>query len=155
MMWLLTILTLLALATAGFALMRANRVDHNARAAIAAIRRHSNLPQPTAAPVGAAASGEAGLRVVPDAVAEVDPAALRHVGLVRYDAFADIGGRLSYSLALLDGDGDGVVLSAIQGRDETRSYAKQIIGGQGESALSPEEEDAVRAAMTDSDGGQS
>lgn len=155
MTWLLTILTLLALATAGFALMRANRVDQNARAAIAALRRHANLPMPATDAAVVSAAGEPGLAVVPDVTGTADGAVLRHVGLVRYDAFADVGGRLSYSLALLDGTGDGVVLSAIQGRDETRAYAKQIIAGQGESTLSPEEEDAVRRALNDTDGSQS
>ena len=72
--------------------------------------------------------------------------ALRHVGLVRYDAFADAGGRLSWSLALLDDDGNGVVLTAIHGRSEARSYAKSIAGWRCDHPMSPEEEDAVASA---------
>lgn len=73
---------------------------------------------------------------------------LRNVALVRYDAFEDISGRLSFSLALLDDDGDGVALTAITGRSDTRIYAKGISQGAGEHALSPEEEQAVAAALS-------
>ena len=72
--------------------------------------------------------------------------ALRHLGLVRYDAFADVGGRLSWSLALADDAGNGVVLTAIHGRSEARSYAKSIAGWSGTQPMSPEEEEAVRSA---------
>jgi len=72
--------------------------------------------------------------------------ALRHLGLVRYDAFADAGGRLSWSLALADDAGNGVVLTAIHGRSEARSYAKSIAGWKSGQPMSPEEEEAVRSA---------
>ena len=72
--------------------------------------------------------------------------ALRHLGLVRYDAFADVGGRLSWSLALADDGGNGVVLTAIHGRSEARSYAKSIAGWSCSQPMSPEEEEAVRSA---------
>jgi hypothetical protein len=76
--------------------------------------------------------------------------ALRHLGLVRYDAFASggpsVGGRLSWSLALLDDGGNGVVLTAIHGRSEARSYAKSITGWSCDQPMSPEEEDAVASA---------
>jgi hypothetical protein len=73
-------------------------------------------------------------------------ASLRHVAVVRFDAFGDMGGRLSFSAALLDDAGDGLVLTSIHGRGETRTYAKGLAGGGSEHALSPEEEQAVRAA---------
>jgi len=72
---------------------------------------------------------------------------LRNIALVRYDAFADISGRLSFSLALLDERGDGVTISAIAGRTDTRVYAKGVAAGKGEHELSPEEHQAVSAAM--------
>ena len=72
--------------------------------------------------------------------------AFRHLGLVRYDAFNDTGGRLSWSVALLDQAGDGVVLTAIHGRSEARSYAKSVSGWSSDQPLSPEEESAVSAA---------
>ena len=72
---------------------------------------------------------------------------LRNVALVRYDAFAEMAGRMSFSLALLDDGGDGVTLSAIAGRCDTRVYAKGIRSGTGEHGLSPEETQAVKAAI--------
>lgn len=78
--------------------------------------------------------------------------ALRHLGVVRYDAFGDTGGRLSWSVALLDDRGDGVVLTTIQGRGESRSYAKPIDAGVSSAPLSAEEEQAVGQARIGSPG---
>jgi len=69
--------------------------------------------------------------------------AIRHVSVVRYDAFADMGGRMSFSAALLDDAGDGLVLTSINGRTETRTYAKGVKAGHSEHALSPEELQAI------------
>lgn len=69
--------------------------------------------------------------------------ALRHVAVVRYDAFGDMGGRLSFSAALLDDAGDGLVLTSINGRTETRTYAKGVKGGESDHLLSPEELQAI------------
>jgi hypothetical protein len=69
------------------------------------------------------------------------------VGLTRYDAFDDAGGQLSYSAAFLDEAGDGVVLSTLNGRAETRSYAKPVRGGRSEHHLSDEERAAIAMAM--------
>lgn len=73
--------------------------------------------------------------------------ALRHVAVVRYDAFGDMGGRLSFSVALLDDSGDGLVLTSINGRSETRTYSKGVKGGISEASLSPEEEQAIGYAL--------
>jgi len=73
--------------------------------------------------------------------------ALRHVAVVRYDAFRDMGGRLSFSAALLDDAGDGLVLSAIHGRTETRTYAKGVKAGGSDQPLSPEERQAIAFAL--------
>ena len=72
--------------------------------------------------------------------------ALRHVAVVRYDAFGDMGGHLSWSLALLDDAGDGVVLTSIHGRSDSRTYAKNVAGWTGAQQLSPEESEAVALA---------
>ena len=72
--------------------------------------------------------------------------ALRHVAVVRYDAFGDMGGRLSFSAALLDDAGDGLVLTSINGRSETRTYAKGVKGSQSDHSLSPEELQAIAYA---------
>jgi hypothetical protein len=73
--------------------------------------------------------------------------ALRHVAVVRYDAFGDMGGRLSFTVALLDDAADGVVLSSIHGRTESRTYAKGVKAGASELSLSPEEQQAIELAM--------
>ena len=72
--------------------------------------------------------------------------ALRHVSVVRYDAFGDLGGRFSFSAALLDDSGDGLVLTSIHGRTETRTYLKGISSGVADIELSPEESQAVTFA---------
>ena len=76
----------------------------------------------------------------------VDPRALRDIAIVRYDALNEMSGQLSFSLALLNAMGDGVVLSSINGRAETRTYAKPVVAGQGRQELSPEEAQAVQSA---------
>jgi hypothetical protein len=72
---------------------------------------------------------------------------VRRVGVLRYDAFEDVGGRLSFSCALLDDHGTGVVLTSINGRQETRVYAKPVTTGQSSYNLSQEEAEAIRQAM--------
>ena len=73
--------------------------------------------------------------------------ALRHVSVVRYDAFGDMGGRLSFTVALLDDASDGLVLTSIHGRSESRTYAKGVKSGASEQTLSPEEQQAIDLAM--------
>jgi hypothetical protein len=75
-----------------------------------------------------------------------DPRAIRDLAVVRYDALHEMSGQLSFSVALLNAAGDGVVLSSINGRTETRTYAKVVLAGAGTQELSPEEEQAVRSA---------
>ncbi len=72
---------------------------------------------------------------------------VRNVALLRYDAFEDVGGRLSFSCALLDDRGNGVVLTSINGRQETRVYAKPVTEGASSHNLSLEEEEAIRRAL--------
>lgn len=72
---------------------------------------------------------------------------MSRIGTVRYDAFDDMGGRLSFSIALLDEHGDGAVLSAINGRTETRAYAKPIVAGESRYNLSQEEIAAITQAQ--------
>jgi hypothetical protein len=68
-------------------------------------------------------------------------------GLLRYDAYNEMSGRQSASIALLDTTRSGIVLSSIHHRDQARLYAKQVRDGEAEIALSPEEEEAVRLAL--------
>jgi hypothetical protein len=73
--------------------------------------------------------------------------ALQRFNMVRYDAFEDMGGRLSFSAALLDDHGDGVVITSINGRTETRTYAKPIVNLKSEHNLSDEERAAIEGAV--------
>jgi hypothetical protein len=69
------------------------------------------------------------------------------VGLVRFNPFEDTGGNQSFALALIDGRGDGFVLSSLHARAGTRVYAKAVAGGASEAALSTEESEALRQAL--------
>jgi len=80
-------------------------------------------------------------------LAELFQGAVQHVGVVRFDAFEDMGGRLSFSAALLDDHGDGVVITSINGRQDTRCYAKHVQNGTSIHNLSDEEEQAIREAL--------
>ncbi|HET6549322.1 MAG TPA: DUF4446 family protein [Solirubrobacter sp.] len=73
--------------------------------------------------------------------------AIAYRALVRYDAYNEMSGHQSTTLALLDADHNGVVLSSIAHRDTARLYCKQVHAGRGELQLSPEEEEAVRLAL--------
>jgi hypothetical protein len=75
-----------------------------------------------------------------------DTKAIRDVAVYRYDALEEMSGLLSFSVAMINGLGDGVVLTSINGRSETRTYARAVRGGKGQQPLTPEEEQAVRAA---------
>ncbi len=75
-------------------------------------------------------------------------ASLANTSIVRYDAYEGTGGQQSASVALLDGERSGIVLSAIQGRDYARVYLKELDRGRAPVALSPEELDAVERAMS-------
>ncbi|WP_031161809.1 DUF4446 family protein [Streptosporangium roseum] len=75
-----------------------------------------------------------------------DLRAIRDVAVFRYDAPEATAGRLSFSVALMNGLGDGIVLTSINGRSEARTHVRPLRGGKGRQPLSPEEEHAVRAA---------
>jgi Protein of unknown function (DUF4446) len=73
--------------------------------------------------------------------------AIAYRAMVRYDAYNEMSGQQSTSIALLDARRCGVVVSSIHHRDQARVYAKQVVDGQAELQLSPEEEEAVRIAL--------
>jgi hypothetical protein len=111
--------------------------------------------------VGHAAALDASFRTLHDYVSEVAErldgrlavaegrldGAIAHCGLIRYDAYNEMSGRQSTTIALLDSKRSGVVLSSIHHRDQARLYAKQISEGSAELRLSPEEEEALRLAL--------
>jgi hypothetical protein len=97
--------------------------------------------------------GVIGKRVEGLATAQEEQAALgrfavQRFNLVRYDAFEDMGGRLSFSAALLDDHGDGLVITSINGRTETRTYAKPVSALASEHNLSDEEREAIAGAAS-------
>ena len=73
--------------------------------------------------------------------------AVAYRALVRYDAYGEMSGRQSTSIALLDSKRSGIVLSSIHHRDQARLYAKQIHRGSSEHELSPEENEAIKLAL--------
>jgi hypothetical protein len=81
-------------------------------------------------------------------LAALSQRSLQKVGLIRFNPFADTGGDQSFAIALLDADGNGVVLSSLHGRADTRIFAKQVHAGRSTHALSAEEQDAIRKALT-------
>jgi Protein of unknown function (DUF4446) len=90
---------------------------------------------------GRLAGAEAALRVT-----------IGHRSLVRYDAYNELSGQQSMSIALLDEERSGIVLTCIHHRDQARLYAKQVHGGRAEQELSPEEAEAVRVALSSTGG---
>lgn len=73
-------------------------------------------------------------------------AALRHVSVVRFDAFGDMGGRMSFATALLDDNGDGLVFTSIHGHTESRMYTKSVHNRKADGRVSPEELEAIATA---------
>jgi hypothetical protein len=144
----LTILVLLAVALAGFALFvvvnnvpKGNRTLSDDKQAVIVLTQHdqelSNL--------------KVAMRQLGDAQRRQSEAllnTLQRVGLVRYDAFDDMGGHLSFSAALLDGQGNGLVITSINGRQDTRCYAKPVESWTSSHNLSEEEELAIQRALS-------
>ena len=130
---LVLLLLLVSLTALAVGLVALSRTTHSAR------RRSRRNPEHVPADLQ-------GLRSEVQALRGEAAEALRHLSVVRYDAFGDMGGRLSWSLALLDESGNGVVLTSIHGRSEARTYAKSISGWSCEQAMSPEEDEAVKHA---------
>jgi hypothetical protein len=144
-----TVLALIGLLLGLVALLRVRRVrrdlvllqgDDTGDTFVAAVGRQVEAVEQLRSEVVAAQRDIRGLRVdLTEAV--------RHVAVVRYDAFNDMGGRMSFSVAFLDDSGDGVVLTSINGRTETRTYAKSVLAGSSEALLSPEEQEVVSYAL--------
>ena len=74
---------------------------------------------------------------------------LTHYGIVKYDAFDDVGGRMSFALAMLDNDNTGFILDTIHSRDNCFVYIKEIVKGESYIMLSREETEALKQAVND------
>jgi hypothetical protein len=127
----------LALLLAGLALLRVSQLGrrHGSQRREGTRRPVPGTPMDLRAPTDALSSGLG------------RGGAIRNVAVVRYDAFSDIGGQLSFSAALLDDGGDGLVLTVINGRSETRTYAKDIRDGTSVHRLSDDEVGAIDQAL--------
>jgi hypothetical protein len=101
--------------------------------------------------VGARLDGvESGIGVLDERLRDIEarlPGAITRVRSVSYDAFGNIAGRLSRSIALLDERGSGIVLTIMVSRDETMFFSKEISDGSSQEPLSPEEGEAVALAL--------
>lgn len=148
------LVALVALAVAVLALRRADVVERRAKQWGSRQSVAGSDAKPNGVPATAAAAPRSedllALQRRLDALERADTTSgLSRVAVVRYDAFDDLGGRLSFSAAVVDAQGRGLVLTAIHGRTETRSYLKQVpvTPASGQRALSPEEQEAVDQAM--------
>ena len=115
-----------------------------------ASRATDRLTAPEQDAAASAAAREVALRRI-DALEKIARSEVPRVGFVRYNAFSDVGSDLSYALALLNRDGDGVVLSSIYSREDTRTYGKAVAGFKPAQDPSEEELAAIakaRAAAT-------
>jgi len=148
---LLVVIAGLALASLLFALVALRRLAQARRELV--VLRGDAGEQDILAAVGSAAARVDALRRRVDSLAAgheeqvaLGRFAVQRFALVRYDAFPDMGGRLSYSVALLDEHGDGFVLTSINGRTESRTYAKRIKNLTSQHNLSEEEQAAIADA---------
>ena len=77
---------------------------------------------------------------------EIQKDSIQKIGLIRYNPFADNGGNLSFSMALLDAKNNGVVITSMHGREQNRIYSKPIMNGKSEFTLTTEEEKAITSS---------
>ena len=144
-------MALVALGVAVLALRRADVVERRARQWMDS--GGPSTPQARSSPPGGSATAADGVADLRGRLERLESsgatAGLSRVAVVRYDAFEDLGGRLSFSAAIVDDAGRGIVLTAIHGRSETRSYLKEVPvpPGSGQRELSPEESRAVADAL--------
>jgi cbb3-type cytochrome oxidase subunit 3 len=97
--------------------------------------------------VRSTAASVARMKAEHDQIAGLLPSVIRHVGLIRFSPFHDTGGDQSFAVALLDGKGDGVVLTALHSRTDSRLYAKPIEHYGSTYSLTPEEREAIDRAI--------
>ncbi len=96
------------------------------------------------------AHAEQGLAALGQRVAVLEqlaPLHLQHVGVIRFNPYADKGSDQSFAIALLDDRGDGLVLNGLHSRDTCRVYAKPVVGGNSTYKMTEEEKEAINRAM--------
>jgi len=144
--WIVIIIVLLVVALAIWQTIQLQQI----RKQIDAVPRDGNVFAQFDATAGRLGRVEAGLTVLDQRVRSIEerfPYAVTRTSVVTYDAFGNITGGLSRSMALLSESGDGVVISILVSREETLFFTKEIRGGVGSEQLSPEEAEAVARAV--------
>ncbi len=142
----------LAVAALAWALSLQRRLDaldrvRNDAARMAADGDVQGLAQHLESRIDGLAESSERLRADDAALADRVSRSIRHVSLLRYDAFPHAAGEQSFTLAMLDDDADGFVLTSIYGRGEHRVYAKPMTGGRSRYPLTDEEKDAIGQAI--------
>lgn len=143
-----TIVALVALMIALAALIQVRRLHRRLRSLLDGARGE-NLEQMLIRHAEQQANTEQRLRDLEKASDNLERrvrTSIRYAGIVRFDAFPDVGGRQSFALALYDEDGNGTVVSSLVGRADSRVYGKALTGGQSNQALSAEEKQAIQEA---------
>jgi len=82
-------------------------------------------------------------------ISQTSKASVQKVGIIRYNPFSDVGGDQSFSIALLDGNNSGIVITSLFSRDGNRVYGKAIENGTSQYSLSSEEKKAIEKAKND------
>ena len=82
-----------------------------------------------------------------DDLGKLNAMSITRVGLVRFNPFGDTGGDQSFSIALINAQNNGIVISSLHGRQETRVYSKPILSGESEYSLTKEEKEAISRAQ--------
>ena len=86
------------------------------------------------------------LRKEVEKISQISKASVQKVGLIRYNPFSNVGGDQSFSVALLDGNDDGVVITSLYSREGNRVYGKAVKNGISQYSLSNEEKKAIEEA---------
>ncbi len=120
---------------------RLDRTDQN----MAALGTHTD--QEIASLRGYTDQGLAALGQRVAILEQLAPLNLQHVGVIRFNPYADKGSDQSFAIALLDNRGDGVVLNGLHSRDTCRVYAKPVVGGNSTYKMTDEEKEAINRAM--------
>jgi hypothetical protein len=143
--WLVIVIVLLVVVLAVWQTIQLQQI----RKQIDAVPKDGNVFAQLDATAGRLGRVEAGLTTLDQRVQDIEarlPFAITRTAVVAYDAFGNITGQLSRSIALLSESGDGVVISILVAREETMFFTKEIRGGVGSEMLSPEEDEAVARA---------
>jgi Protein of unknown function (DUF4446) len=152
-LWILTVVAVVLLASWIARLQRRQRQTQSQLDKIFGDVSEGNTAQKLAEYLGTVRSTSVAvgrMREEHDRVVAQMPSVIRHVGLVRFSPFRDTGGDQSFTLALLDGRGDGVVVTALHSRHDSRLYAKPIESGSSPYSLTPEEREAMERALNGS-----